>query len=819
MRLGVRSFLVVSVLVGAGVIVSVFAARTQVLRGFDELEEQEAQARASHVARLFSTLTRDYRVQSQDWAEWNDMVRYLATGDPEWEGENLMSDSFITKDWAQMAVVRSSDLGRVYTHRYDGKELVAPTAGFEALIDARGLVPKPGEERAVDGFVVLDGALWTIAAQPIVNTDRTAGPEHGVLVYGRPVDAKWIARAEELTSLDLDVRLLDEAKAAGGAWARGTALVGTQVSVEPVDATNLASYVQIADVDGRPVAVLQIIDGRPASEAGHAVLDSITRGLILGGALAAILTIVLVRRMVVEPIERVAKGARALEAGLEARVTGLPDDEIGELGSAFNRMARTIREREAALRRSVAQVARVLDNTGDALAACDLHGTLVGPASATATAWFGDAKGPASAWLFDDQPERAALFDLGLEELRAAVMPDELVFEQMPTRFVRDGRAIALTVRRIELDAGEPGLLLIGRDVTADVARERSQAEARELQAVIGRLLRDRADFQRFIIESEALFEAARCATDPGALRRALHTLKGNMAVFGFQSVADAAHAAEDRLRDDPSADPRTLVAPVMDVWWSAVMRVANDVPLTQEAQVEVEPNEVVAVAEALKRIGGAAGLSDRIAAWLTAPVRRLLQRSADTALRVAGQLGRRIEVRVEAADIRVDADATWALWSAMGHVVRNAVDHGIEPPDERVALGKDPVGTITLRAWLSQGLLVLAVEDDGRGVDWARLARSATARGLPTHTHADLVEAMFADGVSTKDVVTEISGRGVGMSAIRTAVNAVGGHIEVISTAGASTTISVVVPATVNGRTVAVSFDPIDDLSERRSA
>jgi two-component system chemotaxis sensor kinase CheA len=121
--------------------------------------------------------------------------------------------------------------------------------------------------------------------------------------------------------------------------------------------------------------------------------------------------------------------------------------------------------------------------------------------------------------------------------------------------------------------------------------------------------------------------------------------------------------------------------------------------------------------------------------------------------------------------------------------VVRNALDHGIEPAEARTAAGKPAHGKLRLSARIDNDALEIECADDGRGIDWPRVREKAKERGLPHATEADLVNALFSDGLSTAESVSDISGRGVGMSAVRDAVHRLGGSIGVVSKRGTGTT------------------------------
>jgi two-component system, chemotaxis family, sensor kinase CheA len=113
---------------------------------------------------------------------------------------------------------------------------------------------------------------------------------------------------------------------------------------------------------------------------------------------------------------------------------------------------------------------------------------------------------------------------------------------------------------------------------------------------------------------------------------------------------------------------------------------------------------------------------------------------------------------------------------------LRNAVDHGLEPPAERAAQGKPEHGRLELATRVDGEEFVIEVTDDGRGINWPKLGLRAQAAGLPYETRADLEAALFHDGVSTADEVTELSGRGVGLAAVKEAVLALNGRIAVQS-------------------------------------
>ncbi|MCM2254099.1 MAG: chemotaxis protein CheA [Vicinamibacteria bacterium] len=178
------------------------------------------------------------------------------------------------------------------------------------------------------------------------------------------------------------------------------------------------------------------------------------------------------------------------------------------------------------------------------------------------------------------------------------------------------------------------------------------------------------------------------------------------------------------------------------------------------------------------------------------------LRHSARALRDAAAARGKQAHLTVVGEDVEVDTSVVEHVRDPLTHLVRNAVDHGLETPEERRAAGKDPVGQVVLRAAHEAGSIVIEVRDDGRGVDRARVLARAVALGLlPAETPpeaAEVLEALFAPGFSTTEQVSDLSGRGVGLDVVRRNVEALRGRVEVESELGRGCTIRLRLPLTL---------------------
>jgi two-component system chemotaxis sensor kinase CheA len=185
-------------------------------------------------------------------------------------------------------------------------------------------------------------------------------------------------------------------------------------------------------------------------------------------------------------------------------------------------------------------------------------------------------------------------------------------------------------------------------------------------------------------------------------------------------------------------------------------------------------------------------------------PLRDIFRRFPRAVREIAGQLGKAIEFSMEGEEVEADKAVVEGLFEPLLHLLRNAVGHGAEPEDLRREAGKPEKARIVLRARRSGDRVTVEVEDDGRGIDPVAIRQAAHARGIASAddlgrmSDAEAVDLIFAPGFSTASEVTDLSGRGVGMDAVRSAVERLGGQASVRSQQGRGTTIHLSLPLTI---------------------
>lgn len=470
-------------------------------------------------------------------------------------------------------------------------------------------------------------------------------------------------------------------------------------------------------------------------------------------------------------------------------------------------LEKIVAARTAELDRRTRDMALVLGNVGQGFVTIDGDGVMSAERSAILGSWLGEA--PASGRFVDyvaaTDPGFAASFELGWSQVFAGFLPRELTLSQLPARITTGGRTLQLDYRPIGDGDVPDSVLVVASDITAELARERAESERRELMAVFERLGTDRNGFVEFCDEADELVRWIGTDDTPPAadLQRRIHTLKGNAAIFGIESIASYCHTLETQLAEEPGPLRAEQRQGLSERWAAFTRRLESLLGRRDVRRIEITDEEIQRVLAALRQ-NKQADVLQMVSAWRLEPISRRFERVAEQANRLARRMGKAIRIDIDDRGIRLDPQRWAPFWSTFVHAVRNAIDHGIEDASERRENGKSETAQVSLRSTIENGLLAIEIRDDGRGIDWTRVRERARSLGIPTETPGDLIEALFADGLSTRTEISDLSGRGVGLAALRAAAHKEGGQVTI---------------ASESQRGTCLRFEfPLDRLSEHES-
>jgi signal transduction histidine kinase/HPt (histidine-containing phosphotransfer) domain-containing protein len=566
--------------------------------------------------------------------------------------------------------------------------------------------------------------------------------------------------------------------------------------------THVVVEMPVKDPNGKLVGAAQLAFSTAREEALIAQVERHVLWLSTGSALGLMFILSLASRVVVvRPLRRLTGATAALQRGEKPQLAIGTRDELGELAQAFMTMSVAIENREQQIRDRNRDMLRILDNADDAFITVSRAGSMSDERSKILERWFGSAEGPGFLDYFARIcPEQSALMDLSWEALVENYLPLEVVLDQFPKRFARDDRHFQLRYRVI---AGPSvpfeSLLVVIHDATEAMKRGLAERRETEMLAIFRQIMADADGWDEFFDGGSRMVKrlAGADRLDEVSTRRLVHTLKGNCAVMGLESMAQLLHELEDRFDEGPaqmSADEVQTISQRWEELRSLSVRLGAGTGRSRSIAISVEEHKELSVA--LEHQPQLTSLARRVASWRHEPVSARLERLRKQFEQLSRRLGKgEPTVIVEPSALRLPAEAFADFWTVLAHVVRNSVDHGFQTAQERSAAGKNAANEVRLQAFADEDRVVVSISDDGCGIDWKKVARKATYAGLPAATRADLEQALYADSFSTRDEVSENSGRGIGLGAVRNVVTSLGGRIEIESAVGRGTTMRFVLP------------------------
>jgi two-component system chemotaxis sensor kinase CheA len=273
-----------------------------------------------------------------------------------------------------------------------------------------------------------------------------------------------------------------------------------------------------------------------------------------------------------------------------------------------------------------------------------------------------------------------------------------------------------------------------------------------------------------------------------------------------IRSAGDIAGVAIDLASDEQPVDAHALRQIRIDLArLDVLMKLAGELVVARNRLVELarasSDPELGQVGERISRLVGAVQ-SEVLEARLT-PVREVFDRFPRVVRDLARDLGRQVRLEVEGGDIELDRAVLDEVADPLVHLVRNAIDHGLEPPRERLKAGKPAEGRLRLSASRERSSVAIRVADDGRGIDRATILAKAKADGLVDATAESLADdqllrILSRSGFSTAAVISGVSGRGVGVDVVMTRIRQLGGAVELVTEAGQGTAFVLRVPLTL---------------------
>ncbi|MCP4756278.1 MAG: hypothetical protein GY866_35900 [Proteobacteria bacterium] len=400
----------------------------------------------------------------------------------------------------------------------------------------------------------------------------------------------------------------------------------------------------------------------------------------------------------------------------------------------------------------------------------------------------------------------------------------------LPSEIERNEKIYRIDYHWIEARENQAGrIMIVTTDVTKEKWLQRKLEQDEQRSRMIAKIAVDRHGFLEYLYETDRglaeidqMLDKAPSDVDIDLLFRRYHTLKGGLASYFLTRAAEKVHEIESELDvvrqgKEPftpervtklkhhGRELRSILQQNLDDLQALIPKELQE---SNQNVYHITESKIAALEEKLKEIvDSESEVGQAIGNLRKQPVRSLLKKYAADAEQLAGKLGKEITVRLEGEETEIVHEPFKQLFYCLIHLIRNAVDHGIEPPEIRESLGKPKKGTLTIGLRDDIENLILSVSDDGSGIDREHLKKVALEKGLFSPDQLEsmkenhLLKLITEPGFSTKTKATELSGRGMGIDAVAEAVESLQGTMEIVSRPNEGTTFRISVPSRiVNG-------------------
>ena len=566
--------------------------------------------------------------------------------------------------------------------------------------------------------------------------------------------------------------------------------------------------------------------------------------------LMGILIILPVVRSLLKPVLQLNEAVSSFaEKDFTARSLVSSQDEVGQLSDNFNRMADIIQEYNQNLEQTVAKrtasIRNLLNNAGQGFLSFGYDLYIDEEYSSECIRIFGQEISGLrfTDLIFPSDDEQRQFMENALltimredDELRR-----EVYFSLLPEELMINDRNIHLDYKLIfNLQTEETDrIMIILTDITEQRQLELHMEQERKLLKMVVKVVAYNNDFQEYRSDyrnfcSNTIWELLDSDRPREEIiteiYRQIHTFKGGFAQLEMINLVEHLHqcesqisATQDEFLKMSRQQVKTYFASLNMLDWMSedlaqLREILGEQYLEQDNLVVIDEARLIEINQKI-----VASLSPWECKLLLPDLKRLMYRPTrelfksypDTVARLAERLDKSVlPVEIVGGEIPVDTERYHDFCKTLIHVFRNAVDHGLEPAEERIASGKDEYGTISCEILQNEDSIVVIISDDGRGIDGEYLKKRALEEGICDQetvaklTPQEALQLIFTDNLSVKDEITDISGRGIGLAAVKEELDKLGGSVEIFSQVGMGTVFTFHLPHLKSNQLPSISIN-----------
>lgn len=746
-------------------------SNTIISKGFLNLEDRDANRNIERVRDTMAAEVENLNVKMVDWAQWDDAHQFAIDKNADFIKSNLNDNILDTMKMNVLAFYNTKE------EMLWGKELDVKTNGIKE-INPEFL--KYLHDNALLSFTDVEGKrsgiLNTKTYGPVIVTivpiitSEGKGPISGTLVAVRWLDQQYIEKLQNITHLKFTIFDFASSKMSAEKY-KNNSIIQRQ------NETTISGYTYFNDILDKPAIMAKIDMPREVYAQGNSTIFSFLMGTIIVGCIFGAMIISILEFQVLKRISRLSKEILNIDnsGSLSLRVTATGHDEISHLGNSMNNMLTSIEN-------SKNQISLLLNNAAQGFMSFDSNGVIAQERSKAVDAIFGmDPSGFHISELLNGE---RTVWNEYVNYIFEETIDFDSLMEICPHEIHLSEKIVEIEYRPVrDQDQKIARVMLVATDVTILRQLQKEAEFDRKKNLALITILSAKKDFLEVV---DLIGELKNLHTKPVEFKRVLHTIKGGLAFLECRNMAELCHNWETEFTNKENT-PELFAKAAENISFelNAFMEANNKVlslSKKKEKTIEVEFGSLLQLVQSARAIQAPANFVKDLEKLTEVSTPDAFQWLSSVWEKTAQKLGKEVEPIAWSDDsVSICPDLYMNLFKSLVHVVRNAADHGIELPDEREMLGKERSGRMTGSLTYKNDFYTLILEDNGAGADLEKVVNKARNNGLDIPDgEEEQIQLLFAEGMSTKAEVTEFSGRGVGLDAVRSEARRLNGDARI---------------------------------------
>ncbi len=718
----------------------------------------------------------------QDWARWDDAYSFAKRPSQNFIHTNLTDDLLKTVNVDFLLILNKLEKDLIFMEAV-GNNIINKKISATFLSDIKKndylILPIP-TMIPTTGVVKINATHYIVTSQPVLKSDGS-GPCEGIIMFGVKIDETFFLKISSkqkqkiyFTSFynnpNFDQESLDK-------------LLVSDIVLDKTDSNILTARGIIENIAGKPELVLSLEIPRYINDIRlKNITISIIR-IILTGFILTFAILIFFEKTVLNRLFKLHLLVKKIRStnNMSIRIRNLGEDEIGTLATGINSMLDVIHEKSKS-------ISLLLNNSSEAILTFDKDGLISPGYSHLVEVFWGNnlANTSVAKILNEDSQNFTDTLSLFFENK----LPFERIAELLPNIIqIRDRQLIIRYRPLFDQDENLTKVMLLAQDQTEIINLQQKLVKDRDTYSTLLKIIKHKEQFQLLMVNIQDLINIS----DFAVFKRHLHTIKGNLGVFGMSEIAKKCHDFETALNANPDYESKqfiitTLTEMIQKYFTNNKSLININLATTKDQFISLNTNNYLLL---LRELLPHPNIRQKFISALDKPISEVLGWLNEVWSTEAIKLNKQVLPIKFETETTINQVLYKELFNSFIHIVRNSIDHGIEEPHERKMINKPAQGNLTISLFLEQNANVynMQISDDGKGLNIEKIKEKAQKIGLDVTNDEEVMQYIFLDNFSLKENATEISGRGIGLAHVMQMCKLHKGSIKVLSTKNQGTT------------------------------